>query len=467
MNKKLLLVLASVLALRAQAQPTREWLAEYRGTYEYRPQYGGSLQLLPRDSTLVAIINDNEYPLRWVRRDVFLNGSGDTIPFRRDAAGALTGYSEQGIFYRRQSATTTALLEAVYARRLPNGTRPSYVYAPPRSTPDGLAVGSLADVGLATEQLTAMVQAVIEEQYPGLRSVLLWKSGKLVMEEYFYGYDQQRLQQLRSASKSFVSALVGAAIDRKLLGSEKDPVLPYFKYAAYANPDPRKQAWTVRDFLTMRTGLDCNDHDPQSAGNEEKMYPQADWVKFILDQPLQADPGTQGSYCSGGVAVLGKMVENVSGKTLPAFADQVLFQPLGIRHYQWNYHLDNSNPTVAQLYLTPRDMLKFGVLYAQRGRWNGQQVVPAAWVEKSLGKYSQLGSKKYGYFWWHQVFDVNGRQIEAQMATGNGGQKIYLLPTLDAVVVFTGSNYNSPRDTPPNELMPKYILPALLAGRKP
>jgi CubicO group peptidase (beta-lactamase class C family) len=106
------------------------------------------------------------------------------------------------------------------------------------------------------------------------------------------------------------------------------------------------------------------------------------------------------------------------------------------------------------------------VLYLQKGQWQGKQVLPAEWVEKSWGKYSQLGSKQYGYFWWHQPFQVNGQTVEAQMATGNGGQKLYVLPGLDAVVVFTGGNYNSDRETPPNQLMPKYVLPALLAAKK-
>ena len=453
---------AQSAAPRAPANP----LNEYLGTYEYKQQYG-TLQLLPKDSLLLAIIDEAAYPLRRVRRDVFLNAGGDTIPFRRDAAGAVAGFAEGGVFYPRRSATTAKSPASLFARRLPDGRRPHYAYRPPTAGADGLAAGSLASVGLAAAPLQTMVQAVVDEQYPGVHSVLIWHRGKLVLEEYFYGYDRQTLQQLRSASKSFVSALVGVAIQRQAIKSEQDRVLPYFKYPAYTNADARKPAWTVQDFLTMRTGLDCNDNDGgKSAGHEEKMYPQPDWVKFVLDLPLVAQPGTQGSYCSGAVAVLGKAVENATGQSLPQFAEANLFGPLGIKNYRWNYRLDNTNPTVAQLYLAPRDFLKLGLLYLQKGQWEGKQVLPAAWVEKSWGKYSQLGSKQYGYFWWHQQFQLNGQTIAAQMATGNGGQKLYVLPALDAVVVFTGGNYNSARETPPNELMPKYVLPVLLAGKK-
>ena len=442
-------------------------LSDYTGTYAYRPKYGtvqyGTLELLPKDSVLLAIIDEAKYPLRWVRPNIFLNALGDTVTFRRDAAGQVTGFSDGGTFNRRLKATTAMSAASLNARLLPNGSRPRYRYRAPDSAPaDGLPAKALS--GTAPALLTAMVQAVVDEQYPGVHSVLVWQRGRLALEEYFYGHDRQKLQQLRSASKSFVSALVGAAIQRQLISSDTARLLPYLPYASYAHPDARKQAWTVQDFLTMRTGLDCNDHDERTAGHEEKMYPQVDWVKFILDLPLTSAPGTQGAYCSGAVAVLGRVVENVSGQRLPQFAEASLFRPLGITTYKWNYTLGQSNPTVAQLFLTPRDLLKFGLLYLQRGRWQGQQVLPAAWVEKSLGKYTQLGSKSYGYFWWHQPFMAGSRRVDTYLATGNGGQKLFVIPALDAVVVFTGGNYNSATDTPPNKLMPQYVLPALLAG---
>jgi CubicO group peptidase (beta-lactamase class C family) len=435
--------------------------ADYNGTYAYHGRQ--TLQLLPQDTLLVAIIDDAEYPLRQAGPDRFVNRGGDTIPFRRAADGRIEGFSERKVFYRRLSAETARPPASMYARRGPDGRVPRYAYQPPASLGDGLPVAALA--AAATMPLQQMVQAIADEQYPGVHSVLIWKDGRLVLEEYFYGYDARRLHQLRSASKSFVSALVGVAVDQKLLGPEAgERVLPHFTYAGYQHPDPRKQAWTVQDFLTMRTGLACNDNDPQSEGNEEKMYSQADWVKFVLDLPLVAAPGTQGSYCSGAVAVLGKTVEAVARQPLPAFAEAHLFRPLGISSYRWNYQLDAANPTVAQLYLSSRDMLKFGVLYLQKGQWQGRQVLSAGWVARSLQAYGPVGSKQYGYFWWQQQFTVAGQPtpVLAYMATGNGGQKIYVLPSLNAVVVFTGGNYNAARDTPPNELMPRFVLPALL-----
>lgn len=453
----------------ARAQPGQlPSLAPYQGTYAYQPQYGGALQLLPKDSLLVAVIGEDAYPLRRIKPDVFLNSLGDTIPFQRDEKGDVTGFRERGTFYKRRTAKITVPLASQYARRLPDGSKPHYTYAAPEFTdePDGLVVGHLTDAGLKSERLTTMVQAIIDEQYPGVHSVLIWKKGQLVLEEYFYGYDQHRLQQMRSASKSVVSALVGAAVAREAFASEKDRVRYHFKYSDYANDDPRKETWTLEDFLTMRTGLDCDDDDSESAGNEEKVYAQPDWAKFVLDLPLTGIPGRDASYCSGAVAVLGKAIENATEMPLPKFAETALFKPLNIVDYRWNYALANTNSTFAQLYLTPRSMLKLGILYKQRGRWGEEQVLPASWVDKSLREYSKLGSKTYGYLWWHQRFEVNGKEIDAQMATGNGGQKIYILPSLDAVVVFTGSNYDSAKDSPPNELMPKYILPTLLMGRR-
>lgn len=461
----ILCLLIGVVVNGSFAQRTSRVVSpDYTGTYEYRN--GTTLQLLPKDSLLLAVLFDAEYelgryPLRPLGKDRFLNVVNDTIPFQRDASGKVFSFLERGTPFRRLSTTAQMSAQALYARRDNQGVPVYYTYQPPQPTSDGLAVASLQQVGIAVEPVQEMVQAIINEQYPNVHSVLIWKDGKLVLEEYFYGYDQQKLHQLRSASKSFVSALVGIAVDKGLFTGEQDKVLPNFTYSSYQNPDPRKQQWTIQDFLTMRTGLDCNDNDGQSAGNEENMYGKPDWVKFILDLPLVGPSGAKGSYCSGAVAVLGKTLENKSGQPLPRFAQDNLFGPLGITRVAWNYRLDNSNRTVAQLNLSPRDMLKFGLLYLNKGQWQGKQIISSTWVEKSVGKYSQLGSKQYGYLWWHQSFRYNGRVADAWLATGNGGQKLFIFPAHNLIAVFTGGNYNSPTDTPPNELVPKYVLPAL------
>ena len=273
--------------------------------------------------------------------------------------------------------------------------------------------------------------------------------------------------QMRSATKSVVSALVGIAIDRGLIANENELVRKRLPYTSYANPDPRKDALTLRDFLTMQSGLACDDWDGKSPGNESRVYPSQDWVKFVLDLPMIAQPGTHGSYCSGGVAVAGRIVERATGKPLPVFAQENLFTPLGIRagDVRWNYTLSSSNAaTFSQLYLRPRDMLKLGILFQQHGNWKGRQVISREWVTRSTGEWSTVGDQKYGYFWWHQWVmpsSPNGpRRVDMIVATGNGGQKIFLVPSLDLIVVLTGGNYNT--QTPAMSILSKDLLPALL-----
>jgi CubicO group peptidase (beta-lactamase class C family) len=222
----------------------------------------------------------------------------------------------------------------------------------------------------------------------------------------------------------------------------------------------------------MRSGLACDDWDANSPGNESTVYQSKDWVKYVLDLAIVEDPGTKGWYCSGNVFVAGRIVERSTGKPLPTFAQEFLFSPLGIRarDVRWDFTLNSSNAaTFAQLYLRPRDMLKIGVLFHQRGNWGGRQVISRDWIAQSTAQISTVGDQRYGYFWWHQWVNVSTpdgvRRVDMVMATGNGGQKIYLVPSLDLVVVLTGGNYNA--QSPSTAIMLRELLPAVLNGPKP
>src|SRR6185369_14471862 len=163
----------------------------------------------------------------------------------------------------------------------------------------------------------AIVRAILDGTYKDVHSVLLYQDGELVLEEYFYGYNAERPHQLRSATKSVVSALAGIAIDRGALSGVNQRVLPALSYSSYANPDARKTSITVGDLLSMSTGLDCDDHSSTSPGRETVLDDSPDWVKATLDLPMINDPGTKGYYCSGGVSVVGRMTENAVHMSLP------------------------------------------------------------------------------------------------------------------------------------------------------
>ncbi|MDB4915656.1 MAG: beta-lactamase, partial [Gemmatimonadetes bacterium] len=433
------------------------------------------LAVVAGDTMLYAVIDEAKYPLRSLGADRFLNAAGDTIPFRRGADGKVSGFLERTVFFARYTtAIDTAMAAAARAvpRRAGKDGRPvNYRYAEPVRLRDGIDVGDITEAGLDTASIARLMNRVIDGTYPDVHGILVYRGGKLVVEEYFYDYDRTRPHQLRSASKSVVSTLVGIAIDHHALAGDGERVLARLPYTSYDHPDPRKDELILRDLLTMRSGLACDDWNATSPGNESRVYQSPDWVKFVLDLPMIETPGTHGSYCSGNVAVAGRMVERATGTSLPAFAQKNLFTPLGIRaaDVRWNYTLASSNAaTFAQLYMRPRDMLKLGVLFAHDGMWNGRRVVSHDWIMTSTAKWSTVGDQDYGYFWWHQWVNANTpdgpRRVDMVAANGNGGQRILLVPSLDLVVVLTGGNYNS--QSPASAIMAKELLPSLLSEHR-
>jgi len=170
-------------------------------------------------------------------------------------------------------------------------------------------------------------------------------------------------------------------------------------------------------------------------------------------------PGGKGMYCSGNVIVAGRIVEKATKQPLPEFAKRNMFAPLGITNFKWNFKPDiSSAETFCQLYLRPRDMGKFGLLFLNNGKWNGKQIISSSWVKQSLTKHSTVQNVDYGYLWWIKYLMVDGVKYYGKAAQGNGGQKIYIWEQQNMVTVITGGNYNT--QSPSDELIGKYILPA-------
>jgi CubicO group peptidase (beta-lactamase class C family) len=459
----MLTVVSTCAAQEHAARP----LADYVGTYAYTPRR--TIEIVA-DDQLFAVLDGAKYRLSRAVIDVFTNPGGQKIPFRRGANGSVTGFEESGEFRARLSKTISKDSAALARPRGPGQDLPeSYRYRPPNDLHDGIPVGNIAQSELGIATANATVRGVLDGTYKDVHSVLLFQHGRLVLEEYFYGYDAKRPHQLRSATKSVVSALAGIAIDRGALSGTSQRVLSQMTDKSLANPDPRKSTMTLGNFLSMSSGLDCNDHSATSPGLETVIDDAPDWVKATLDLPMIGDPGSHGYYCSGGVAVVGRMTENATHTQLPDFAQANLFGPLGIARgdWFWNYNLTNANKEFSQIHLRPRDMLKIGMLFAGGGRWQGHQVISSAWVKASLAEQSHVDETSYGYFWWRPWLNVQTpaglQRVDMMAAQGNGGQKIYLLPQYDFIAVFTGGDYNSD-GAPPNKIMGKIILPALLAA---
>jgi CubicO group peptidase (beta-lactamase class C family) len=341
---------------------------------------------------------------------------------------------------------------------------PSYISLSPENTGDGWVTSTAASEGLADQQLLMGLEAIRAGQYPGVDSVVVVKNGKLVAEAYYNGFGRENIHDLRSASKSITSALAGILIAQDAL-SVDDTLADLFDLRNYKNFDSRKAEIKIINLLNMNSGLACNDWDSSSPGNEEKMYQSKNWVKFILDLPMELNPGESFSrYCTGGVIVLGDIIAKNSGMKLDSFAARYLFDPLNITNVNWRRSPNGDAAGGGGLRLRPRDAAKFGQLYLNEGVWNNQQVINPEWIEASKQKMTTIYTgveNGYGLLWWKRNFTVRGEIQEVLFASGNGGNFIFLFPNENLAVIFTGSNYNTALTDQPFNILTNYILPSL------
>ena len=438
-------------------------LAEYEGQYEYVNDSTLIIVAGPERQKLYAVINEARYPLRPFKKDIFLNNGDVEVEFVRDTSQKIIGYQENKAA-DGSAKTLFSLLDAdqtlppsIWFAK-PEGASIPYLYRAPKDMSDGLQIRVLEDNNLLATHLSNMTNAIYNESYPNTESALIYQNGTLVYEEYFYDYDKSRPHQLRSATKTYIALLAGIAVDQGLM-SRDDLVLPFFpEYDDLQHIDNRKRSITIDNLLTMQSGFECDDRNSESAGNESKFYFTDDWARFVLDLPMSHDPGTFGSYCSGNVKVLGRIIEKVSGKALKAFADEHLFQPLGITNYEWNHAQDSSNAeNFGQIWMRPRDMLKIGVLISDEGVWHGRRIITQDWIKDLTSPQSTIGETPYGYLYWQRYFYPNGKdRIEIPQLSGNGGQKVIILKEQNAIVVLTGRNYNQASHT--RELLADHIL---------
>jgi CubicO group peptidase (beta-lactamase class C family) len=276
---------------------------------------------------------------------------------------------------------------------------------------------------------TALARVVQRAQKMNLHSLLVIRNGVLVSETYFAGYGADKTHELYSVTKSFTATLVGIAVDGGMISLEQ-PVLEYFSDLKVQNSDASKTSMTLAHLLSMTSGLDWAEGDP----TYRAMYMSPDWVQYVLDIPMRAQPGSEFRYCSGCSHVLSAAVQKAADMNTRDFADTRLFKPLGISNYNWDADSQQIPIGGWGLQLTPRDIAKLGYLYLHKGSWDGQQIVSAAWIEAATRTQIETGgSWGYGYQWWIDTAH------NAYAARGRYGQLIYVVPDLDLIVVSTAA----------------------------
>ena len=320
----------------------------------------------------------------------------------------------------------------------------------------GLNAGLLEDV---TDELAAGNLGLVS-------SMLIVRHGHLVYEEYFLGMSSEELHNCYSVTKSFASALIGIARESGAIGAMGTPLLDFFpEYPLVANDGEWKRAITLEHALQMRTGIEWDEWSVNYSTPSNPvaaLYGSDDWIKHMLDQEMGSEPGADFVYNTGVSLLLSGVLQNRIGMSAETFAQMVLFDPMAIHQWDWYTGPNGVTDTGGGLLLRPRDMAKFGYLYLHEGVWEptGERLIPAAWVDVSTQRYTVWESGGgYGYQWWITSAEVNGETIRFPYAVGWGGQRIYVVPQLDMVVVMTAEGFN---DEPSyrTEILFDYVFPS-------
>lgn len=288
------------------------------------------------------------------------------------------------------------------------------------------------------------------------RSLLIIRHGELVYEKYFRSIQKpEKTANIRSVTKSVLSALVGIAMDQGLLDSLDHKVIEYFPEYFYPQTDPRMTQVTLRHLLTMSAGFKWAELGPI----QTRWMNSSNWVEAAINLKFIEQPGTGFTYCTANTQLLSAILTKVTGESLLDYAQRNLFTPLGIPASHWHWGVDDHGYAIGgfAMNLRPRDMARFGYLYLNQGYWDGQQIISPEWVQQSTRSQIHTGwGSDYGYLWWiHPRPDLPSFE-----AAGSGGQSIYVVPGLDLVVVVTSdSDVGAPED--PGPIIYEWIMKAV------
>jgi CubicO group peptidase (beta-lactamase class C family) len=366
------------------------------------------------------------------------------------------------------------------------GPTPDYTYQPPAAIGDGWAVGDAGDQGISVQRLEEMMAAIRRGEYPIIDSIAIASRGMLVFDEtirtrldekdQWVGNTDLSLHAQFSSSKSIASILIGIAIDLGNIGGADVPYLTLFDYPNYDNWDERKNQMTLHHVLTMRLGLLWDEWsvpygDPNNAV-VQFFSTHHDYSKGLLDLPMEVDPGTKFAYNTIASVSLCQAIQNRAPLTCIDFLNTYLLDPLDIARAAWVETPTGLPDLGGGLYLSGRDMLKFGQMYMDDGRWNGQQIVSDEWVAASIQPYTELAWTEpetrdwkvggYGYQWWVGHFERNGQVLGTFAARGWGQQTLMVIPDLTLVIAINSNDYDG-RPNAVNQvfgLIDRFILPA-------
>jgi CubicO group peptidase (beta-lactamase class C family) len=300
---------------------------------------------------------------------------------------------------------------------------------------DSWQTTSPESMGLDSNKLAVVLDTVKDKQIP-IHSWMVIRNGFVIVDAYFYPYDGTTLHDIASATKSITTTLIGIAADKGLLSLD-DTMLSFFPERTAANLNDWKQQITVRDLVTMTSGLHCDDKGGDE-WTQAEMRASDDWIQFVLDLEAIHEPGTVWAYCSPGSYMLSAILTQATGMSALELARENLFGPLGISDVYWPADSQGVTWGWGELAMYPRDMAKIGLLWLNMGEWDSQQIVSRGWIEEAITPFIHTDrGQDYGYGLWLNT----GGDIFSYMASGRGGQEIAVAPQLGLVLVKTGGGY--------------------------
>jgi CubicO group peptidase (beta-lactamase class C family) len=315
------------------------------------------------------------------------------------------------------------------------------------------------------------------QELAGLHSVLIIHQGDILAEKYFPGNDANwgvplgtvqpdasSLHDLRSVTKSITSMLYGIALDEGSVPELDESLIAHFPEYGDLASDAQRRKMLVRHALTMQMGIEWNEDLPYTdpRNSEIAMELAVDRYRYVLGQPIVSAPGCEWVYNGGAAALIAGLITRGTGKPLDVYAREKLFTPLGIETFDWHLGSDGVPSAASGLRLNVHDMAKIAELILKKGRWEGKQIISADWLEQSLTPQTTLiDGLRYGYYWF---LAPAGDPPHWFVGAGNGGQRLYINPGLDLIVVIFAGNYNHPDDFQlPMKIITEFAVPAVLS----
>lgn len=314
----------------------------------------------------------------------------------------------------------------------------------PEQFEDGLSTESIYNSSIDSSSISKLMKNIIEQKYGRLKSILIIKDGKLILEEYFYGYNRDDLQQIRSCTKSITSLMFGISLDHHKDIDIEQSVFDFFPEYNSLKSGGREEI-KLKNILTMTAGLEWDDYPAE-------MFKTDDCYRYILSKPMVCKPGEKFNYNSGCSVLLGGIINFLEAQNTLDFAEEFLFTPLAITNYIWESHNNGILRCGEGLSLRPRDMAKIGLLVLNDGKWQSKQIVPKDWIRESTAPHVQESLFfDYGYQWWHhsknnlqwwtEPNSASPDEPDLITALGYAGQYIMIIRDLNLVIVTTASDF--------------------------